>query len=52
MIGVHEGDWVSSLLGLLGGMLRVICAAPTPDELLALRDRVMATIAYEVEPAD
>ena len=52
MVGVHEGDWVSSLLGLLGGMIRVICAAPTADDLLEIRDRVMATIHYEVEPAE
>lgn len=51
MVGLHEGDWVSSLLGLLGGMIRVICAAPTADELFAIRDRVMDTIHYEIEPA-
>ena len=51
MVGVHEGDWVSDLLGLLGGMIRVICAAPSAEELLELRDRVHATIEYEVEPA-
>jgi biotin carboxylase len=49
MVGVHEGDWVSDLLGLLGGMIRVICAAPSAEELLELRDRVHATIEYEVE---
>ena len=50
MVAVHEGDQVSSLLGLLGGMIRVICAAPTVDELFAIRERVMETIEYEVEP--
>jgi hypothetical protein len=50
MVGVHEGDWVSDLLGLLGGMIRVIAAAPSAEELLELRDRVHATIEYEVEP--
>jgi hypothetical protein len=33
-------------------MIRVICAAPTADDLLEIRDRVMATIHYEVEPAE
>jgi biotin carboxylase len=50
MVGVHEGDSVSSLLGLLGGMIRVIAAAPSSEELFAIRDRVMETIDYEIEP--
>ena len=51
MVAVHEGDSVSSLLGLLGGMIRVICAAGSADELFEIRDRVMDTVVYEVEPA-
>jgi hypothetical protein len=31
-------------------MIRVIYAAPTVDELFAIRERVMETIEYEVEP--
>ena len=50
MVAVHEGDSVSSLLGLLGGMIRVICAAGSADELFEIRDRVMDTVVYEVEP--
>jgi biotin carboxylase len=49
MVAVHEGDWASSLLGLLGGMIRVIAAAPTAEELFAVREQVMETIDYEVE---
>ncbi|MGH2991528.1 MAG: ATP-grasp domain-containing protein [Solirubrobacterales bacterium] len=49
MVAVHEGDRASSMLGLLGGMIRAICAAPTVEELFAIRDRVMETIIYEVE---
>ncbi|MGH2962682.1 MAG: hypothetical protein ACRDL3_10910, partial [Solirubrobacterales bacterium] len=49
MVAVHEGDRASSMLGLLGGMIRAICAAPTVEELFAIRDRVMETITYEVE---
>ncbi|MBM3667899.1 MAG: ATP-grasp domain-containing protein [Actinobacteria bacterium] len=48
MVAVHEGDRVSSMLGLLGGMIRVIAAAPTVDELFAIRERVMETVSYEV----
>ncbi|MGH9026417.1 MAG: ATP-grasp domain-containing protein [Acidimicrobiia bacterium] len=51
MVGVHAGDWVSNLLGLLGGMVRAICVAPTPDELLAIRDQVLATVQYDIDPA-
>jgi biotin carboxylase len=48
MVAVHEGDWVSSKLGLLGGMIRFICAAPTVDGLFTIRNRVMETVTYEV----
>lgn len=49
MVGIHEGDRVSSLLGLLGGMVRVICAADTVDDLFELRDRFVDTLRFEVE---
>jgi biotin carboxylase len=52
MVAVHEGDRVSSMLGLLGGMIRAICAAPTVEELFAIRDEVMDTIEYEVGAED
>jgi hypothetical protein len=32
-------------------MIRVICAAPTAHDLLAIRERVLATVRYEIEPA-
>jgi biotin carboxylase len=49
MVAVHEGDQVSSLLGLLGGMIRIIAAAPSVDELFDIRERAMAAITYEIE---
>jgi len=48
MVAVHEGDRASSMLGLLGGMIRAICAAPTVEELFTIRDQLMKTIEYEV----
>jgi biotin carboxylase len=51
MVAVHEGDQVSSLLGLLGGMIRIIAAASSTDELFDIRERAMAAITYEIEPA-
>jgi hypothetical protein len=49
MVGVHEGDRASSLLGLLGGMVRIICAADTVDELFEIRDRFVETLRFEVD---
>jgi len=49
MVGVHEGDRASSLLGLLGGMVRIICAAETVDDLFALRDQFVETLRFEVQ---
>jgi len=49
MVGLHEGDRASSLLGLLGGMVRVVCAADSVDELFQLRDRFVETLRFEVE---
>lgn len=49
MVGLHEGDRASSLLGLLGGMVRIICAADTVDDLFELRDRFVDTLRFEVE---
>src|SRR4051812_35688889 len=49
MVGVHEGDRASSLLGLLGGMVRIICAAEEIDDLFNLRDRFVETLRFEVE---
>jgi hypothetical protein len=51
MVGIHEGDRASSLLGLLGGMVRVICAADSVDELFDFRDRFVDTLRFEVEAA-
>jgi biotin carboxylase len=49
MVGVHEGDRASSLLGLLGGMVRIVCAAQTVDELFEIRDRFVDTLRFEIE---
>ena len=49
MVGVHEGDRASSLLGLLGGMVRIVCAAERVDELLEIRDRFVDTLRFEID---
>jgi len=48
-VGVHEGDRASSLLGLLGGMVRIVCAAQRVDDLFEIRDRFVETLRFEVE---
>jgi biotin carboxylase len=50
MVGVHEGDRASSLLGLLGGMVRIVCATESVEELLDIRDRFVDTLRFEIEP--
>jgi len=52
MVGVHEGDRMSSLLGLLGGMVRVVCAADTVNDLFEIRDRFVETLRFEIEVSE
>jgi hypothetical protein len=52
MVGVHEGDRASSLLGLLGGMVRIVCATESVEELLDIRDRFVDTLRFEIEVSE
>jgi biotin carboxylase len=52
MVGVHEGDRASSLLGLLGGMVRIVCAAERVDDLFEIRNRFVDTLRFEIDVSD